>query len=468
MIFAAMRDRLIRRMGGASLFDNVEEGEMAAAFGGRAGVATAPIGGVAPWSARIRTERPTNILTLTGAVLAIFLVWAALFSVDKVTRGPGRVLPSVQNQVVQHLEGGIVKRILIEEGQRVRKGQVLLQLSNEFTAADAQNAQTDVVAKKIALARMDAEVAGARDFRAPAELAKLAPAIAASEEALFHSRRAQMGQSSSIMAEQGRGHRAEIAASAARLRNLRAEETLMMSQLAKLEKAYAEEAISEREVLDKRAALLSLRTKMDDVQNSIPTTYAELGESAARQREVWTRTMEETKEQAAKLRLELAKANENLTAFSDKQSREEVRAPMDGVVNKLYFQTIGGVIRAGEPVAEIVPIDKTVMVEARVSPRDRGDVWPGLPATIKISAYDSAIYGGLDGKVVDVSADVIQDPKGESYYRVRLKADSTHFGEGKPVIPGMTAEVNIKSGRQTILSYILGPLIRIKDGALRE
>ena len=206
MIFAAMRDRLIRRMGGASLFENVEERELANAFGGRAGVAIAPIGGIAPWSARIRTERPTNILTLTGAVLAIFLVWAALFSVDKVTRGPGRVLPSVQNQVVQHLEGGIVKRILVEEGQRVKKGQILLQLSNEFTAADAQNAQTDVVAKKIALARMDAEVAGAGDFRAPAELAKLAPAIAASEEALFHSRRAQMGQSSSIMAEQGRGH----------------------------------------------------------------------------------------------------------------------------------------------------------------------------------------------------------------------------------------------------------------------
>ena len=133
--------------------------ELANAFGGRAGVASAPIGGIAPWSARIRTERPTNILTLTGAVLAIFLVWAALFSVDKVTRGPGRVLPSVQNQVVQHLEGGIVKRILVEEGQRVKKGQILLQLSNEFTAADAQNAQTDVVAKKIALARMDAAVA---------------------------------------------------------------------------------------------------------------------------------------------------------------------------------------------------------------------------------------------------------------------------------------------------------------------
>ena len=468
MSFAGLRDRLIRLGGGAALFEGAARHEVAAAFAGRAPVASMPVGGLAPWSTRIRTERPANILVVTGSVLTIFLIWAAFFSVDKVTRGPGRVVPSVQNQVVQHLEGGIVKRLLVEEGQRVRKGQVLLQLSNEFTSADAQNARTDVVAKKIALARADAEIAGAGDFHAPADLAALAPAIAASEEALFHSRRAQMGQSSSIMAEQGRARRADIAASAARLLNLRTEQRLMMSQLAKLEKAYAEEAISEREVTDKRAALLSLQTKIDDVQNSIPGSQAQLGEAAARQREVYTRTMEETKELAAKLRLELAKANENLTAYADKRSREEVRAPMDGVVNKLYFQTVGGVIRAGEPVAEIVPVDQTVIVEARVAPRDRGNVWPGLPASIKISAYDAAVYGGLEGKVVDVSADVIQDPKGESYYRVRLKADAVGFGRDKPVIAGMTADVAIKAGRQTVLNYLLGPLIGIRDGALRE
>jgi adhesin transport system membrane fusion protein len=468
MSLAGLRDRLICLLGGASLFEGAARGEVVTAFAGRASVASMPVGGIAPWSARIRTDRPTSMLVVTGTVLTIFLGWAALFSVDKVTRGAGRVVPSVQNQVVQHLEGGIVKRLLVEEGQRVRKGQVLVELSNGFTSADAENARTDVVAKQIALARADAEIAGAADFRAPAELAAIVPEIAASEEALFYSRRAQMGQSSSIMAEQGRARQADIAASGARLRNLRAEQQLMQGQLVKLEKAFAEEAISEREVTDKRAALLSLRTKIDDVQNSIPGSQAELGEAAARQREVWTRTMEETKEQAAKLRLELAKANENLTAYTDKRSREEVRAPMDGVVNKLYFQTVGGVIRAGEPVAEIVPVDQTVIVEARVAPRDRGNVWPGLAASIKISAYDAAVYGGLDAKVVEVSPDVIQDPKGESYYRVRLKADATGFGRDKPVIAGMTADVAIKAGEQTILNYLLGPLIGIRDGALRE
>ena len=178
--------------------------------------------------------------------------------------------------------------------------------------------------------------------------------------------------------------------------------------------------------------------------------------------------MEDVKGKAAILRMELAKADETLNAARDKSTREEIRAPLDGIVNKLYLQTVGGVIRPGEPVAEIVPVDKVVTIEAHIAPRDRANVWPGLPARIKISAYDSAVYGGLNATVSDVSPDVIQDPKGEAYYRVRLRADTSDFGPKRPVIPGMTAEVNIVAGKQTILDYILGPLIQIRDSALRE
>ena len=468
MRFPQLRDRIIRACGGASLFEGVSSREMAAAFAGQVKIDTAPIDGITPWSARLRTDRPTRMLKVLGLLIVIFLAWAIFFQIDKVTRGPGRVLPSVQNQVVQHLEGGIVQRLLVTEGERVRKGQILMNVTNQFTSADYENARTDVVAKRIALARMDAEVAGARSFTVPKELAEIAPDIAASEEALFYSRVNQRGQESGIMNEQASARRAELASLNARLANLRSEERLMMVQLDKLERAYQAEAISEREVLDKRGALLSLRTRIADVQNQIPTTQAQLGEVSARRGEIWTRSVEETKEKAAQLRLELSKAGESLGAYTDKQSREEIRAPMDGIVNKLYVQTVGGVIRGGDPLVEIVPVDKTVMVEARISPKDRGNIWAGLPATIKISAYDSTVYGGLEGKVLDVSPDVIQDPKGEIYYRVRLRADASTFGKGKPVIPGMTAEVNIRSGKQSIMDYILGPLIRIRDGALRE
>lgn len=468
MSFANARDHIIRWISGTRLFEGVNSRDLAAAFAGDVKAESAPIDGIAPWSARINTDESSRVLKILAALLVVFFAWAVMFQIDKVTRGAGRVLPSVQNQVVQHLEGGIVEQLLVHEGQRVRKGDVLMRISNQFTSADFNNARTDVVAKKIALARMEAEVSGARSFSVPKDLADVAPDIASSEEALFYSRINQYGQESGIMNEQARARRSEIGSLQSRLVNLRSEERLMMTQLDKLERAFEAEAISEREVLDKRAALLALRTKIADVQNDIPTSMAQLGEVSARRGEIWTRMVNETKEKAAQLRLELSKADQSYDAYSDKQSREEIRAPMDGVVNKLYIQTVGGVIRGGEPIAEIVPVDKVVMVEARIAPKDRGNVWLGLPATIKISAYDSAIYGGLAGKVIDVSPDVIQDPKGEAYYRVRLRADTGRFGATKPVMPGMTAEVNIISGKQSIMDYILGPLIRIRDGALRE
>lgn len=468
MTIASIREKLIRAAGGSALFENVGPGEAQAVLAGGVQVANAPIQGVTPWSARLRTDAQGATLKWLAVVLGAFMLWAGFFTLDKVTRGNGRVLPSVQNQIVQHLEGGIVQQILVHEGQRVRKGQVLMRLANVTTGAEFATSQTDVIAKKITLARMDAEISGASSFVVPEELAKAVPDIAHGEEALFNSRRAQRSQQAGIISEQARGRRAEVASLYARSANLRTEERLMMQQLDKLERAFQQDAISEREVLDKRQALASLRTRMADVQMQIPQSSAQISEAEARRGEVWTRDMEDTKTKAAVLRLELAKADEQYSAARDKTNREEIRAPMDGVVNKLFVQTVGGVIRTGEPIAEIVPVDRLVMVEAHVAPRDRGNIWPGLPATIKISAYDSAVYGGLDGKVLDISPDVVQDPKGESYYRVRLRADTASFGAGKPVIPGMTAEVNIRSGSQTILDYILGPLIRIKDGALRE
>lgn len=468
MLLKRLSESLLRCFSGNALTRHATSAEIHAAMAGQSSLASAPIGGMVPWSARVRTDDSSRLLLVLAGLLVAFLAWASFFHIDKVTRGNGRVLPSVQNQIVQHLEGGIVSQLLVQEGQRVTKGQVLLRISNQFTSADFENARTDVTAKRIALARMDAEVSGARRFKVPDSLARLAPDIARSEEALFYSRVSQLSNETGIMNEQARARRAEISSLDARLGNLRGQERLLMVQLDKLQRAYAAEAISEREVLDKRASLLELRTRIADVQNQIPQTNAALSEVSARSSEIRSRQMEETKTKAAQLRLELSKAGEALGAYRDKQAREEIRAPMNGIVNKLYAQTVGGVIRPGEPIAEIVPVDQSIMVEARIVPRDRGEVWPGLPARVKISAYDSAIHGGLEARVEDISADVLQDPKGDVYYRVRLRADARSFGKNKPVIPGMTAEVNIRSGSQTVLDYILGPVISLRDSALRE
>ncbi len=237
MDFPRLRDTIIRKFGGGSLLEDLHPGEANAAFAGAIPLKSEPIGAITPWSGRPAIDHHAKLTKMLAIVFGVFLLWAATFTIDKVTRGPGRILPSTQNQMVQHLEGGIVKEILVQEGQRVFKGQVLMRISNAYTGAAMENARTDVVAKRIMLARLDAEIAGAPGFDVPPDLARQAPDIAASEVALFNSRRAQRMQQTGIINEQARARVAEVSLLRARLNNLRSEERLALDQLGKLERA---------------------------------------------------------------------------------------------------------------------------------------------------------------------------------------------------------------------------------------
>jgi adhesin transport system membrane fusion protein len=421
-----------------------------------------------PWSTRLRTapaERLLRILTI--ATLGFFL-WAALFSVERVTKASGRVIPSTQNQIVQHLEGGIVSELLVREGQQVRRGDLLMKISNEFTTADVNNARTDVAAMQITLSRLEAEARSDATFKVDPELAKQSPAIALSEEALFTARRNQLQQDLSVIASQSSMHRSELASIEARLRSLRSEEQILQQRVNLLEGAFAADAASQTEVLDKRGQLEQLRTRISDAITTLPQVRARAQEAESRRASALAQFLSKSEEEAAKLRVDLSKARQGLTAFDDRDRRTDVTAPTDGVINKIIVQTVGGVVKGGDPLIEIVPLNKTVMIEARLRPQDRGEVWPGQKATIKISAYDYATHGGLAGSVVDISADAMQDQKGESYFRVRLRAESANFGADKPVIPGMTADVDIDAGRRSILAYLIAPVRNVTDAALRE
>jgi membrane fusion protein, adhesin transport system len=422
----------------------------------------------APLSMQLPILASQRLLWLIGGAMTLFLLWAANFSLDKVTRGDGKVLAAIQNQIVQHLEGGIVEAVLVKEGQRVRKGDVLMRIKNQFTEAELSNARTDVGSKALTLARMAAEVRGDSSLVLPSKLVAQYPDIAATERAVFQSRKMQLRQQTAILDDQARGMQADLAQARDRMTNLRAEEALIAKQLSALERALVAEAVSEHEVLDKRSDLQQLRTRIAETTNGIPKTQAELAEVQTRRHEVWTRFVSETKEKMAQLGLESAKTNNALGAFQDRDTREALLAPMDGVINKIHVQTIGGVVRGGDPLVEIVPTDHSIIIEARLAPKDRGQIWPGLPATVKISAYDYAIYGGLEGKLTDISADVLQDAEGKSYYRLRLEADVSRFGKSKPVVPGMTAEVDIRSGKHTVLQYLMQPVSDLRDKALRE
>lgn len=421
-----------------------------------------------PWSARLQTQPSARLLRTLAITTTAFLAWAAAFQLDSVTRASGRVIPSVQNQMVQHLEGGIVSEILVREGQRVKKGDLLVKISDQFGRADASNARTDVVSKQLMLARLEAEARGASDFEPDPAIAKQAPNIADSERALFYARRNQLREELSVIQSQASGHRSELAAIEARIKNLRTEEQTQRERLTLLEGALAADAASRQEVLDRRASLEQLRTRITDSATAMPQIRAQAQEAENRAASTRARFIAEAEQAASELRVELEKARQGLTAFDDRSQRSEVRAPMDGIVNKLFVQTVGGVIRGGDPLIEIVPVDQQIVIEARLRPQDRADVWPGQDAKVKISAYDYTTHGTLDGKVLEISADALQDQKGETYFRVRLSADGAGFGAEKPVTPGMTADVDILSGRRTILAYLVSPVQNATATALRE
>lgn len=414
------------------------------------------------------TQSSTRLLWTLSIGLGVFLLWASLFQLDKVTRGSGRIIPSVQNQTVQHLEGGIISEILVREGQRIKRGDILMRIDNRFTAAELSNTQTDLVSKQLTFARLEAEARGDSTLELDPKIVESAPEAAANERELFQSRRRQIQQELGTVDDQIRGFRLQLQSLEERQTNLGSERTLQERQLSSLEKALVVDAVSENEVLDKRSSVMQLRTRIADVANQIPQVRSQLAEAQSRRQEAWLRYQTEAKEAATELRMQITKSKKALTAFKDREAREDIRAPIDGVINTIFLQTEGGVVRGGDKLVEIVPIDETVIIEAQVEPKDRGKIWPGLPATVKVSAYDFAIHGGLSGEVVDISADALQNPEGRSYYRVRLRADTGRFGPDRPVVPGMTVDVDIISGQQTILNYLMSPVNSVRHNAFRE
>jgi HlyD family type I secretion membrane fusion protein len=209
-------------------------------------------------------------------------------------------------------------------------------------------------------------------------------------------------------------------------------------------------------------------TQINDLEFRVPAIQSELDEVLRRQNELTTRARADAEKEAAEVAVTIAKLNEAITAMVDRKSRTNVVAPIDGRINRLLVSTVNGVVQPGQVLAQIVPDDLSIAVDARLSPKDRANVWPGLQAVIKISAYDYTVYGGLKGEVVEISPDALQDEKGNPYFRVRVRADGATLGDNNPIVPGMLAEVNILTGSHTVLDYLLRPVRRVQSNAFRQ
>jgi len=417
---------------------------------------------------RISTRASSQLLLIVSVLVVAFFAWASFARLDQVTRGAGRVVTQERNNIVQHLEGGIITAILVAEGDRVSEGDVLFRIENSFAQAELAAASLDLTTQRLKRDRLAAEANGLEAIAFDPVLAEAAPAQVTSHQRFFDRRRAELAEALTIIDDQIAQKEFELSQKRSRLENKRRERKLMSERLESLRDLSKAGAVARNELLENETAYQQVLTQISDLEHQIPQTEAALAEVRSRRREAELSFRADAERELTETEFAISRLEETIEALRDRKRRFEVFSPTDGVINKLFVRNINGVVRPGQNIAEIVSDNAPIEIEAKLPPRDRADVWPGLPAVVKVSAYDFATHGGLHGRVVEISPDALQDEQGDIYFRVRIEADVDGLGDDKPVIPGMLAEVDIITGKRTILDYLLTPIRNVQSKALRE
>lgn len=409
-----------------------------------------------------------SVLTLVFSVAFVF--WARAAVLDEVTRGEGRVIPSRKTQVIQNLEGGILAEILVREGDIVNKGDILVRIDNTVAEASYRDTLSRFYAIAASVQRLEAELKG-RALDLSEEILKEAPVAAADQRALFNARRLQLEAQVSVLEAKARQRRLEIGEVESRREQLR-----RSLRLAREEQDITSPLVESGIV--PRIDLLRINRQVSDLEGeiktlglTIPRLQTAAKEAAQHVQEVLFSAKAEISEELNRARAELNSLDETRFAGADRVTRTEVRSMVHGTIKEIKQNTVGGVIGPGEDIVEIVPLDDRLLIEARIRPADIAFLRPGQDSMIKIAAYDFSIYGGLKAKLEHISADTIRDDQGESFYRVYLRTEQStmsHQGEMLPIIPGMTATVEILTGKKSVYDYILKPILKARDQALRE
>jgi adhesin transport system membrane fusion protein len=416
-------------------------------------------------------DRVTNpdrryVLLAAGTVLAL-LIWAALSPIDRVVRAQGRIVTLGRAQIVQHLEGGIIREINVHEGDAVDADQILLRIADIRSTTQLGEGRTRTAALQAKLARLLAEFEGRERIDFPASLTDAA--ARAAEDNVFSARRAKLAQELSVSQQQATQRKSELAEAQSSLDNLNKELALAKNQLHIVEGLYKKDGASQLEYIEAQSRVQKISSQHQAVTASLPRLAAGLSEAQAKQAEIRATWRTAVSDDLALVRLELERSNLDTVAGADRVMREYVRSPVKGVVNRLHVQTQGGVVRPGEPLLEITPSDSALIAEAQVNPNDRAQLHPGLPAKIRVGAYDVSRYGTLEGKLTEVSADTLSNERGEHFYRVTFEvlADKAWL-DTQRLTPGMTITADIVLGQRTVADYLISPLSRSLGRALRE
>jgi len=407
------------------------------------------------------------------AFVIAFIVWAGYANIGETTVGDGKVIPSSQIQVVQNLEGGIVSDIKIKVGDVVRKNQVLMLIDDTRYASSFQEnkAKNDALTAKIA--RLTAEVSG-KNFELPQKFVRDNPDLAERELTLYRSRQAEFNANNAAFRQQIDQRSGELKEKRGRLKQIEVSLELLNRELAMSRPLVKAGAMSEVELLRLERQQNDLQGELDSTKITIPRLDAAISEARSKLDSYVAKFRNDALAELNQVRAEQEGTSATGVALKDRVERAVVRSPVNGTVKSVKITTVGGVVQPGFELLEIVPLEDSLLVEARVKPRDIAFLRPGQDALVKITAYDFSIYGGFPAKLEQIGADTITDEKAgksESYYVVRVRTTSTvPARRDKPlaIIPGMTATVHIQTGEKTFLQYLLKPIIKTKEMAFRE
>ncbi|MDP9634098.1 UNVERIFIED_ORG: adhesin transport system membrane fusion protein [Ensifer adhaerens] len=424
------------------------------------------------------TEKPPLAaragLLVIGLLISSFVAWAAIAEVDEIARGEGKVIPVSKTQIIQSSEPGIVREIAVQPGQVVRRGDLILRLDDTASGSSLGELEAKGRSLRAQVARLKLEETGAYDakYQCPEDITKVAPAICANEEQLLQAKAGNFNNKLSVMQAREGQRQKELAEAAANITRLTESLQLTEQEQEMLAPMVKRKLVAQTEVLRVEKELTDTRGQLALWKESVGKLEAALREATLQVTELSLQLKQEALAEKTEALSQLSVIEETIRGASSRVANTDIRSPVDGIINTLDVNTVGAYVTPGGVIAGVVPTSEVLLVEARLSPRDVAFVRPGQPALIKISAYDFSIYGGLGGVVETISADSLVDQNnGETYYLVRVKTDTAALvkdGREYAIMPGMIASVDIMTGKKTILAYLMKPINKAREEALRE
>ncbi|MNF45003.1 Type I secretion system membrane fusion protein PrsE [compost metagenome] len=417
------------------------------------------------------SPRATRVTVWVACILLLVaLVWARFAVLEEVTTGEGKAIPSSKVQVIQNLEGGIVSEILVREGQVVDKGTVLLRLDDTRFLSNKGESEADRLALTARVERLSAEAEG-REMALPEEITREAPQLAEDELSLYRARAQRLDSEQHILSEQLQQKTQELAEFRSKSQQYRSSLGLIQQELNMSQPLVKAGAISQVEILRLQRSAVETRGELQATNLAIPRAESAMAEIERKMEESRLSFRSDAIKELNEARTELSKITSTSKAIDDRVSRTTVVSPVHGVIKQLKVNTIGGVVQPGSDLVEVVPLEDSLLIEARIRPQDVAFLHPGQKAMVKFTAYDYTIYGGLRAGLELISADTITDEEGKSFYLIQVRTEKSHLGKDDHpllIIPGMVATVDIITGEKSVLDYLLKPVLKARQEAMRE